>query len=52
MPEELNLCGKLHVPASPESNDLARNVSKILEAMPNPDMEVSSVIQRLGEKSA
>lgn len=40
MPEELNLCGKLHVPASPESNDLARNVSKILEAMPNPDMEV------------
>ena len=40
MPEELDLCGKLHVPASPDSNDLARNVAKIFETMPNPDMEV------------
>ena len=40
MPEELDLCGKLHVPATPECNDLARNVAKIFEAMPNPDMEV------------
>ena len=40
MPDELNLCGKLHVPATPDSSDLARNVAKIFESMPDPDMEV------------
>ena len=49
MPEELNLCGKLHVPASPESNDLARNVAKIFETMPNPDMEVRTLSLTWGE---
>ena len=50
MPEELDLCGKLHVPATPECSDLARNVAKIFEAMPNPDMEVkpSDIINTFG----
>jgi hypothetical protein len=40
MPEELNLCQKLHLSPPPETNDLAVNMGKMFQAMADPDMVI------------